>query len=149
MQKGRALALTFSLLLLGFGPAAGDNEDTYRQLKLFGDVFERVRADYVEEVSDEQLIESAIRGMLTDLLRGKWGFRGFVTSDFGSITELRLHGIAKDDAGKYFAVIDLLFRQQNEWVMKNTTETLSRIGKQAGLSCDWSHVSGADKEPAR
>jgi protein-disulfide isomerase len=42
--------------------------------------------------------------------------------------------IAKDDAGKYFAVIDMLFRQQNEWVLKNTTETLIRIGKQAGLS---------------
>ena len=42
--------------------------------------------------------------------------------------------IAKDDAGKYFAVIDLLFKQQNDWVMKNTTETLTRIGKQAGLS---------------
>jgi carboxyl-terminal processing protease len=41
--------------------------ETYRQLKLFGDVFERVRADYVEEVSDEELIESAIRGMLTSL----------------------------------------------------------------------------------
>jgi beta-glucosidase len=41
---------------------------------------------------------TAHRGMLTDLLRGKWGFRGFVTSDFGSITELRLHGIARDDA---------------------------------------------------
>ncbi|KRE00368.1 hypothetical protein ASE63_09910 [Bosea sp. Root381] len=41
---------------------------------------------------------TAHRGMLTDLLRGKWGFKGFVTSDFGSITELRLHGIAKDDA---------------------------------------------------
>jgi carboxyl-terminal processing protease len=41
--------------------------DTYRQLKLFGDVFERVRADYVEEVSDQELIESAIRGMLADL----------------------------------------------------------------------------------
>ncbi|MGX5734600.1 glycoside hydrolase family 3 N-terminal domain-containing protein [Bosea thiooxidans] len=41
---------------------------------------------------------TAHRGMLTDLLRGKWGFRGFVTSDFGSVTELRLHGIARDDA---------------------------------------------------
>lgn len=41
---------------------------------------------------------TAHRGMLTDLLRGQWGFKGFVTSDFGSITELRLHGIAKDDA---------------------------------------------------
>ena len=42
--------------------------------------------------------------------------------------------IAKDDATKYFAVIDMLFRQQNEWVLKNTTDTLTRIGKQAGLS---------------
>jgi protein-disulfide isomerase len=42
--------------------------------------------------------------------------------------------IAKDDAAKYFAVIDMLFRQQNEWVLKNTTETLTRIGKQAGLT---------------
>jgi beta-glucosidase len=41
---------------------------------------------------------TANKAMLTDLLRGKWGFRGFVTSDFGSITELRLHGIARDDA---------------------------------------------------
>jgi protein-disulfide isomerase len=42
--------------------------------------------------------------------------------------------IAKDDAGKYFAVVDMLFKQQNDWAMKNTTETLTRIGKQAGLS---------------
>ena len=42
--------------------------------------------------------------------------------------------IAKDDAPKYFAVIDMLFKQQNDWVVKNTTETLTRIGKQAGLS---------------
>jgi len=42
--------------------------------------------------------------------------------------------IAKDDAAKYFAVTDMLFRQQNDWVMKNTTETLTRIGKQAGLT---------------
>jgi protein-disulfide isomerase len=42
--------------------------------------------------------------------------------------------IAKDDAPKYFAVTDMLFRQQSDWVMKNTTETLTRIGKQAGLT---------------
>lgn len=47
--------------------AQDDKADTYRQLKLFGDVFERVRADYVEEVTDQQLIEAAIRGMLADL----------------------------------------------------------------------------------
>ena len=42
--------------------------------------------------------------------------------------------IANGDAPKYFAVTDMLFRSQSDWVMKNTTETLTRIGKQAGLS---------------
>ena len=41
--------------------------DTLRQLELFGDVFDRVREDYVEEVSDEELIEAAIQGMLSSL----------------------------------------------------------------------------------
>jgi carboxyl-terminal processing protease len=41
--------------------------DTYRQLNLFGDVFERVRADYVEKPDDQKLIETAINGMLTGL----------------------------------------------------------------------------------
>ncbi len=53
---------------LGTGVAKEqDRSDTYRLLELFGDVFERVRADYVEEVSDEELIEAAVRGMLTNL----------------------------------------------------------------------------------
>jgi carboxyl-terminal processing protease len=43
------------------------SSDTYRQLDLFGQVFERVRADYVDEVTDQQLIESAISGMLSSL----------------------------------------------------------------------------------
>ncbi|KIZ41258.1 MULTISPECIES: DsbA family protein [Rhodopseudomonas] len=42
--------------------------------------------------------------------------------------------IADGDAGKYFAVTDLLFKQQADWVLKNTTESLKLIGKQAGLS---------------
>lgn len=41
--------------------------DTYKQLDLFVDVFERVRSEYVEQVSDEELIEAAINGMLTSL----------------------------------------------------------------------------------
>ena len=43
------------------------NSDTYRQLNLFAEVFERVRSDYVEEVNDQQLIEAAINGMLSSL----------------------------------------------------------------------------------
>ena len=41
--------------------------DAYRQLSLFGDVFEQVRSDYVEKPDDSKLIESAINGMLTGL----------------------------------------------------------------------------------
>ena len=41
--------------------------DTYDQLKLFADVFERVRSEYVEEVTDQDLMEAAITGMLTNL----------------------------------------------------------------------------------
>lgn len=44
-----------------------NSTDTYRQLSLLGDVFEKVRAQYVEEVSDEELVEAAINGMLTSL----------------------------------------------------------------------------------
>lgn len=48
-------------------PAHAAATDTYRQLNLFGDVFERVRTDYVEEPDDAKLIESAINGMLSSL----------------------------------------------------------------------------------
>lgn len=41
--------------------------NTYELLNLFGDVFERVRKDYVEPVDDEKLVEAAINGMLTSL----------------------------------------------------------------------------------
>ena len=44
-----------------------NSADTYRLLNLFGDVFERVRSDYVEAPTDEELIEAAISGMLTSL----------------------------------------------------------------------------------
>ncbi len=40
---------------------------TYEQLDLFGDIFERIRSDYVSEVDEVELIESAITGMLTSL----------------------------------------------------------------------------------
>ena len=44
-----------------------DANDTYKQLNLFGEVFERVRANYVDPVTDKQLIEHALNGMLTNL----------------------------------------------------------------------------------
>src|SRR3546814_20679008 len=47
--------------------AQTNSSETYRQLNLFGAVFERVRANYVEEVSEEQLFEAAINGLLASL----------------------------------------------------------------------------------
>ncbi|HEY1720804.1 MAG TPA: S41 family peptidase [Magnetospirillaceae bacterium] len=44
-----------------------NTDETYRLMKLFGDVFERVRSEYVEPVSDQELIEAAMNGMLTSL----------------------------------------------------------------------------------
>ena len=60
------LLATQPRLILGASAKAAA-ADTYRQLNLFGDVFERVRADYVEKPDDSKLIEQAINGMLNGL----------------------------------------------------------------------------------
>ncbi|MCW2308814.1 S41 family peptidase [Rhodobium gokarnense] len=65
---GAAVAVTLSPTRIVFGSSANAAaSDTYRQLQLFGDVFERVRSDYVEVPEDTKLVESAINGMLTAL----------------------------------------------------------------------------------
>jgi carboxyl-terminal processing protease len=46
---------------------SSSRDDTYRQLGLFGDIFQRVRESYVDEIEDRDLIEAAITGMLTSL----------------------------------------------------------------------------------
>jgi carboxyl-terminal processing protease len=69
MRKFQIAAVIAALLIAvpQFSSAQENSSDTYRQLKLFSEVFERVRASYVEEVSDQQLIEYAIQGMLSTL----------------------------------------------------------------------------------
>ena len=69
MQRFSWAAVVGMLLVFCFVGlrAQENNSETYRQLHLFGEVFERVRADYVEKVSDSKLVESAINGMLTSL----------------------------------------------------------------------------------
>jgi carboxyl-terminal processing protease len=66
---GAVLTLVLSQPRMVFIGAAAKAavSDTYRQLNLFGDVFERVRSDYVEKPDDGKLIDSAINGMLTGL----------------------------------------------------------------------------------
>src|ERR1700704_2619152 len=64
---GLSLVTTQPRLVLDGATAQAAAADGYRQLGLFRDVFERVRADYVEKPDDGKLIESAINGMLAGL----------------------------------------------------------------------------------
>jgi carboxyl-terminal processing protease len=48
-------------------PSATNTAETYKELNLFGDVFEKVRSEYADAVTDDTLIEGAINGMLTSL----------------------------------------------------------------------------------
>jgi len=63
---GTATMVSQTSLLSGMSAVAA-SADTYRQLSLFGDVFEKVRTDYVEKPEESKLVESAINGMLTSL----------------------------------------------------------------------------------
>src|SRR6266699_3800573 len=70
-RSGLLAAAVAAVVLLSLrqdlGAASPNSTETYKQLNLFGEVFERVRADYVDDVSDETLVEGAINGMLTAL----------------------------------------------------------------------------------
>ena len=61
--------LFFSILFVSLDNVSAQNnrQETYKQLNLFGDVFQRVQEQYVEEITDKVLIESAISGMLQSL----------------------------------------------------------------------------------
>jgi carboxyl-terminal processing protease len=74
MATALAVALILSPLFVSAQTAgtpgtsgSGSNAETYRALSLFGDVFSKVKEDYVEPVEDDKLIEAAINGMLTSL----------------------------------------------------------------------------------
>ncbi|MGB8401437.1 DsbA family protein [Bradyrhizobium sp.] len=85
-------------------------------------------ADFNEKVFPK------IKSEYLDTNKIRYVFREFPLDIKAAAGSMLARCIAKDDSGKYFAVIDMLFKQQNDWVVKNTTETLTRIGKQAGLS---------------
>ncbi len=67
MAGAGATALVTQTQLLSGTSAVAASAETYRQLSLFGDVFEKVRSDYVEKPDEAKLIEAAINGMLTSL----------------------------------------------------------------------------------
>ena len=75
-----------------------------------------------------------IKSTYIDTGKVRYIFREFPLDIKAAAGSMLARCIAKGDAEKYFTVVDLLFRSQSDWVMKNTTENLTRVGKQAGLS---------------
>lgn len=85
--------------------------DTYRQLTLFADVLERTRADYVDDVSDEKLIENAINGMLSSLdphsgFLNKKSFEDMQTQTKGEFGGLGIEITLEDNIVKVISPID-------------------------------------------
>ena len=61
-------SITIIIFLTSFSAqSTSKNKETYEYLDLFGQIFDKVRSEYVEEVTDQELIEKAIDGMLTGL----------------------------------------------------------------------------------
>src|SRR5260370_42591440 len=52
---------------VGAASSSSNTQDSYKELNLFGDVFELVRNGYVDDVQDDTLVEGASSGMLTEL----------------------------------------------------------------------------------
>ena len=82
------------------------------------DVFPKIKAKYI------------------DTGKIRYIFREFPLDIKAAAGAMLSRCIAKNDSARYFAVTDLLFKTQNDWVTKNTTESRVRVGRQAGLSQD-------------
>ena len=94
------------------GPrAVAASAETYRQLSLFGDVFDKVRGDYVEKPDEQKLVENAINGMLTSLdphssyLDAK-GFKDMRTQTEGKFGGLGIEVTQEDGLVKIVTPID-------------------------------------------
>lgn len=92
-------------------PAVAATADTYKFLSLFGDVFDKVRADYVEKPEEQKLVENAINGMLTSLdphssyLDAK-GFKDMRTQTEGKFGGLGIEVTQEDGLVKVVTPID-------------------------------------------
>ena len=99
------------LAFVGNAASAAGMEDVYRQLGLFGDVFERVRADYVEKPDDTKLVQNAINGMLSGLdphssYMDPNGFREMQVETKGEFGGLGIEVTMEDGLIKVVAPID-------------------------------------------
>src|SRR6201997_3449121 len=104
------IAVQPSRLLVGMSARAAA-ADTYRQLNLFGDIFERVRSHYVEKPDESKLVEGAINGMLNGLdphssYMDPKGFRDMQVQTQGAFGGLGIEVTMEDGLVKVVAPID-------------------------------------------
>jgi carboxyl-terminal processing protease len=104
------IAVQPSRLLVGTSARAAA-ADTYRQLNLFGDIFERVRSHYVEKPDESKLVEGAINGMLNGLdphssYMDPKGFRDMQVQTHGEFGGLGIEVTMEDGLIKVVAPID-------------------------------------------
>ncbi len=97
--------------LLSSTSAVAASAETYRQLSLFGDVFEKVRTDYVEKPEESKLIETAVNGMLTALdphssYMDAKAFRDMQTTTRGEFGGLGIEVTMEDGLIKVVSPID-------------------------------------------
>ncbi|NDE91347.1 MAG: PDZ domain-containing protein, partial [Alphaproteobacteria bacterium] len=88
-----------------------DARDTFKYLSLFSDVMERVRADYVDNVTDEKLVESSLNGMLMSLdphsgYMNKKSFGEMQTQTRGEFGGLGIEVTMEDNIVKVVSPID-------------------------------------------
>jgi len=103
--------LDHQVRLLPTGAARAAASDTYRNLNLFGDVFEKIRSDYVEKPDEQKLVEAAINGMLTSLdphstYMDAKSFRDMQVQTHGEFGGLGIEVTQEDGAIKVVTPID-------------------------------------------
>ena len=174
----RKLSILFAGALMGAtamtvvgqnaGAANAAGSDTYRQLAIFGDVFERVRAQYVDEPDDQKLVETAINGMLTSLdphssymnaeqaadmrteTRGQFGGLGIEVTMEGELVKVvsPFDGTPADKAG--ILAGDLIAEIDGEQVRGLTLgEAVDRMKGDIGTSVDLVIIREGANKPVR
>jgi carboxyl-terminal processing protease len=168
----KKLFLRFLVLVVVSMPAAyaasdkSDNKDTVKLLDLFGDVFDKVKRDYVEDVSDKDLVEAAINGMLSSLdphssylnekafdemkiqTKGEFGGLGIeVTMDNGLVKVVS----PIDDTPAFHAGLhsgDYISKIDNEAVLGTTlSEAVEKMRGKPGTKIDLEVIRAGEAEP--